>query len=928
MSLTEHRRFIQVSIAGEVVKTTEDVSITEAIDNLCTVAEFTLAAMPIPEPAIGDDVLIEWIELDTIPLTFPMFGGTISAIDVDSEPWQFTVRCVDQLELLRKIKNGSDMDLTGMTEGEAVQAVLDYCGVDYDIADIADTGYVLGDQVDVKWLKDGTTSGAQIIAELNRVFRMSLFTIGNNRVIRLPYDPTPADGTGAYATYEKGVDIEFDAHHRTYGDRDRVQNVWVVRGATRESNDGSCSRTVWARAEDGGLLVGTSRRARVAMQEFPSDLIQDEALAEAIVRRLMQDTNRLPDDGSAILENDPNLHQCSKIAIVDPQYGIEANPRYFLVRSVARTGLTMSLELTAGPPGADGTVTHGVDKVCTDVHTDDDWPGPGGGFDWADPEYPPVDPGTEIPDFAIPDFGSGFDVAHNEADALPIIYCDSDPFADGIAVEAVDWQITGTLTLTGASQRLTIGVTSDDGDYLLTIAGVGYYAGLSAPPEHYEMATPDAVRHAPGPVPLDTPIDWLLRWTQATNILQCQIDTPYQTFDDFKSYPAATMANAETTHSLGGLPTRADETVEHNCSETPPTPGGAGCFLPTNADWNTGGYSVTLSTGNVQFDDGSEGAEITLNNPSTIVDTAVVTISAHVEFSGPGNGTTDDPIASFILQQTSAPFAFAGVQVEWNSVTNDGFIYVQGFAAGFQQETITDAEIYNGFDLHVILNPVSNVVSYVLDKDGGGSYANAVALDPGAGIDSALKLNFASASALQETITALGICIGGDLLIVGDWVEDSNPGNHTFGSGSDAISVQGAAHNTSASKGIDEAWVLVAEVTPSTVNSAQIGLGADGLSFEYYALVYATSEGGGVEVGSLADTAFDATDLSSGSLTITLAYDGASTLTATFDDGMSQVTISCAVDNIGFPPATPLYPGVRCYTTAAGGASFDQMSLT
>ena len=68
----------------------------------------------------------------------------------------------------------------------------------------------------------GTTSGAAMIDEINRVFRTHLFTVGNNRVVYLPYDYLPDDATGLYRTYEKGVDVDFQTHHRTKGGRDRL----------------------------------------------------------------------------------------------------------------------------------------------------------------------------------------------------------------------------------------------------------------------------------------------------------------------------------------------------------------------------------------------------------------------------------------------------------------------------------------------------------------------------------------------------------------------------------------------------------------------------------------------------------------------------------------------------------------------------------
>jgi len=583
----------------------------------------------------------------------------------------------------------------------------------------------------------------------------------------------------------------------------------------------------------------------------------------------------------------------------------------------------MSLDLTAGPPGEDGTVTTGVEKVCTDVHTGDDWPGD---FTWPAFDFPPIDPGDPI-DFELSDFGGGLRLSGGQLEALPIIYCDSDAYSDAFPIEADNgWEISGTLTLTSASQRLTIGVTSADGTYELTIAGAGYYDGISAPPLRYEMATPDAVRSMVGPTPLNTEMTWLLRWTDTNKILQCQIEMLDFVVDDFKSYPAATMASAETTSSVDGSPTRAGETIGHNCTSEPPPPPSGGCFAPDGPDWDENGYSVAFGPGAVDFNDGSEGPEVILIDPAVITETNEIVWTVHVEFSGCGDGITDAPISSFITQQTTAPFDFAGVQPNWNSVTNEGFIDLFSYT-DFSEQLVTDTDICNGFDLVLTISPDLNTVSYSFDG-GGGPITDSIPYNVVGEGDQQLKLGFASASAMTMSATANDICIDNTILLAADWVEDSFSGNHTFADGSDHVSTQGAAHNTSVHRGLGDAWTLTGVISPSTVNSTQIGMGVDGLSFEYYLLIYATSEGGGLEVGSLADTTFDATDLSgSATVSVILDYDGIDTLTATFDGGGGPIVIATTTDDIGFPPAVPLYVGVRCYTTAAGGGDFDTLVL-
>lgn len=366
--VTHPRRF-RVTIEDEVVAITNDLSVSSSLEQLATVAEFGYASRPYPVFAPGDSVLIEYVDL-AAELAYPIFGGTIDGFEVDTTPWTFRVRCVDQLEKFRRTKTGSDMDLTGMTDGEAWKAVADYCGVTYDDADIVDAGYSLGAREAIKWHADGSTPGSRIIQELDDVFRTKTMTIGDNRVIRIAYEPFPDDDDRNYRTYTKGSSIDYATHHRSYGGRDQIQTIWNVTGVTVEDAN-SCENTPWARAVAGNAQLGS--RVRTVEQSFQSDLIQDESLARFIVRWKMGETSRQPDTAAADVETDPQLHPGRKIAVVDNTYGITANPRYYLVTSVTINGYQTALELSAGPGGDEGVVTSGVDHVCGDSHSDNNW---------------------------------------------------------------------------------------------------------------------------------------------------------------------------------------------------------------------------------------------------------------------------------------------------------------------------------------------------------------------------------------------------------------------------------------------------------------------------------------------------------------------------------------------------------------------------
>lgn len=449
-------RHFRVTVDGGVIPATAGISITSSLEQLCRVCNITYASQPSNAPVDGDTVLVEFQDI-TAGATYPLFGGIVDGgPSVESQPYDFVLRAVDQLADLRIIHTGADLDLTGMLVHEAKMAVLDYCAITYDVDDIVQVNYELGQLEPIKWLSDGSTTGAQIIQEIDRVFGLTTQTIGNNRVISFRYELLPTDATGLYRTFTKGASFDFSAHHRDRGGRDDIQTAWSVQGVSHEFNEGNCTLQPWAKAVAGTARVGRSRRVPEGSDQ--SDLVQDEALAEWWVRRLMRETSGIPDTGSASTATNRNYYPGMKVAVYDPSYGIRALPRYYCVTETSIEGIRTDLTLRAGPPGSEGTVTSGGQQICNDVETDVDLPGD---FEPPDFDFPPlIDPDFDTPEF--PDFGIDLPTPDLPSPELPGDPIDpEDPFTDctqtGELVDFTDlpwresgtpvWRIDGTETL-------------------------------------------------------------------------------------------------------------------------------------------------------------------------------------------------------------------------------------------------------------------------------------------------------------------------------------------------------------------------------------------------------------------------------------------------------------------------------------------------
>lgn len=409
MTISIQQTVFAVFVNGTQIHTANDVVINESGDSLCRVAEFELAEQPEVEPEIGDTVLIQWLDYDDL-ISVDAFGGTINAIEINSEPWSMVIRCTDQLEKLRRVPSGN-LSFTGQTVTETMQEILDACNVDYDLSDLVNIPYVLGQEVAINWQED--IPGSQVASDLNSVFGLYLQTIGNNRVIWFRPDLPPIDGTGQYRTFTKGVDADWGSNRRSHGDRDQIQSFFQVRGAAIPCGPkDACTCTPFAKASDFNPQIG-GKKIRTATQAISSDMIQDESMAEFIVRRHMREKNRFPDQASVDTLYDPNLHPGTKVGLIDPTYGIDAvTVRRCTATNVDVSGPSSTLTLMCGDPGSEGTVITGVDKVCNDVHTGVDMPGT---FTPPDFEFPPILPGLEFDPLVI-DFTPGIGVISEASD--------------------------------------------------------------------------------------------------------------------------------------------------------------------------------------------------------------------------------------------------------------------------------------------------------------------------------------------------------------------------------------------------------------------------------------------------------------------------------------------------------------------------------
>lgn len=526
MTLVQVRYYIEVLINGTPMRTGPGVTITEALESFCTVAEFELLERPASVPADGDTVEIRQVNLDTSEFV-PLFGGYITIRGVNSSPHALAYRAIDELSKFSAIRNGTDLELTGMTDGEAWKAIATVCGVTFDPADIQDTGYVLGERAPVYW-KVGQT-GATVIGELDKVFGCKSLTVLNNRVVRFAYDRVP-HLSDSVKNFSKTTSPDMFTFYLETADDSAVQSEWKVTGGQLPcGDDDECTCTPWARSATPNPKRGKKIKL-VPGEDFQSTLIQDEELAAEISRRLMRWYNRVPIDARLETITDPDIHPGSVVGVFDPTYGIGHTATLpFFVQNVDKRGHQMTLTLVGGTAGATGTTTTGVDKVCNNVNLDLDWPG-----DW---DFPPL----SFPPLGLPELWTG-----TESDGISTI--------NEWAVEESPWEIefgawtlgeefvwstddsgqaiwaAGTVGATSISVTTTIEFLSfvdeyetawisligPDGDYVVEFYGVGIQGGVGGPDDWTADAYyPSSPGYSDFTTALDTtvPFDVEMVWT-------------------------------------------------------------------------------------------------------------------------------------------------------------------------------------------------------------------------------------------------------------------------------------------------------------------------------------------------------------------------------------------------------------------------------
>lgn len=480
-----HRVIGGAGETAELIQISSPVRVQQALEDATTyVAEIELAKKPVESLPTGSRIRAYHVNLgetedDGNPMR-QMFEGTINRRSGVSHPNQVSLVGTGPLSKLRRTRL-SDLDLSGMTDTEVVRLVLTYCDIDYDTGNIHGHGYELGAIKPVFWRKG--QSGAEIIAELDRVFGCATVENGDGTVFRVRYSrvPTDYDDASVKKRFTRGQsNATFYENERDLGDIDAIQNYWRVSGLSWEGEedtaDEGCSFQIFATASDVHAKLGAG--VYVGPEEFSSDFIQSEALAKEIARRMMRWYNREPDTVRIVCGNDPDVMPGVLVQVTDHVFGIELSSKLYLVLAMQREGDFMQLDCVGGNGGDYDVLTSGIEKCCgtqqedgscTDEGTD---PSPDDG---GDPDIPDFEP---TPDFCDP-LSDPTCIPGVDTETPPPINT-TDPFINctdtGNTIDLLSspWRESGDINWRVSGSMVTSGVYTLDGGTLWynTTAGV------------------------------------------------------------------------------------------------------------------------------------------------------------------------------------------------------------------------------------------------------------------------------------------------------------------------------------------------------------------------------------------------------------------------------------------------------------------------
>jgi hypothetical protein len=283
---------LDVRVDGRAVSEVIEVSVSLGFDQAN--AQATLFCRARPSWAEEGKAVEIWAGYNG--QTALIFRGELSGITWEDGPARVGLDCRDLLARTRLPWGGGEYEDAEIDDAALIRNRLEKMGIPSSVAHIESSGWVLGTVFPIL-LKDGDVSWS-LIEEIDTLAGHRTFTDSAGVIRRMRVSGTPG-AEGAYLI----TTAQLLEKPRRVRSRDGIINKCVVTGLTYE-----------------GLVVGGPGVAEAQAnnpyvpnppgyitEEIQSDLVEDDATALAIARRVVSDKNRRPESLELPIVGDPRI---------------------------------------------------------------------------------------------------------------------------------------------------------------------------------------------------------------------------------------------------------------------------------------------------------------------------------------------------------------------------------------------------------------------------------------------------------------------------------------------------------------------------------------------------------------------------------------------------------------------------------------------
>lgn len=322
---------LEVRIAGVVVPNVISVQVSHGFDQINSQATINVYQ----KPSQAEELASVEIRAGYNGQSTVLFAGQLSGVEWQFFPAGISLDVRSVLWHIGLAWGGVEGEYTAQDDAAVIRNILEKYGIPNTAANIESSAWTLG-VIQPVLLKQGAT-GQSLISAIDALAGYRTFTIATGVVLRRRISGKA--GPSATWAFKKGVDLISAKRIRSL---DGVVNHAIVRGLTYEDLE------VVGEASAPNPYIPTPPGE--AAEDTQSDLVETDAKALEIARRIVGDRNRRPERLELTVIGNPLIQPAATIQVDHPDLGV-IGARVFVENvshSVADGGFTTTIRTTGG----------------------------------------------------------------------------------------------------------------------------------------------------------------------------------------------------------------------------------------------------------------------------------------------------------------------------------------------------------------------------------------------------------------------------------------------------------------------------------------------------------------------------------------------------------------------------------------------------